>query len=207
MEQFEKITNLLENVISQMTEVYKPEIYSTDVNVINKPMADIPAGHILNINWDNIYNSFKLLTQFNLEMAKEIKTLAEQCPYGVGDILFTSSNSNPNTRWPKTTWKKITEGFIHPVVDNDNLFKTINKIGGKYEASLLLKHLPEHDHEVGGFTDTRWGFSPSVQAWGEQFKSGKGGMLWRLKTNKIGGNEPFSITPKYITKYIWERVS
>ncbi|MGL4254396.1 MAG: phage baseplate protein, partial [Fusobacteriaceae bacterium] len=96
---------------------------------------------------------------------------------------------------------------IHPVVDSDDLFKTINKTGGVYKTKLSLNQMPKHDHDVGGLTDTRWGFSPSIQQAGEQFKSGKGGMLWRLKTNKVGGNEDLSILPKYITKYIWERVA
>ncbi|MEG0135810.1 MAG: hypothetical protein RR795_01195 [Cetobacterium sp.] len=207
MNKLDQLTKTLEDVISNITEVYKPEIYSTDVNTLNKPMADIPTGHILNTNWDNLCNSLKLLTNFNIEMAKEVKVLLEACPHGVGEVLITSSNTNPETRWPKTKWKRITEGFIHPVIDGDSLFKTLNQTGGNYEINLLLKHLPEHGHDVGGFTDARWGFSPSIQQSGEQFKSGKGGTLWKLKTDKIGEGKPFSIVPKYITKYIWERVS
>lgn len=203
----ESIQENLKLVISKIVEVYKPEIYDTEVTVLNKPMADIPAGHILNINWDNICGSFKALVEVNKESLEYIQELLKRCPYGVGDILITSSNTNPVTRWPGTSWKRITEGFIHPVVDEDDLFKTINKTGGVYKTKLSLNQMPEHEHDVGGLTDTRWGFAPSVQQAGEQFKSGKGGMLWKLKTNKVGGNEDLNILPKYITKYIWERVA
>ena len=73
------------------------------------------------------------------------------------------------------------------------------------DGTPSLNQMPKHGHDVGGLTDTRWGFAPSTQQFGEQFNSGKSGMLWRLKTDTVGGNEDLSILPKYITKYIWER--
>lgn len=193
----------LNQVIASIVEVYKPEIYDTNKNILNKPMADIPAGHILNVNWDNICNSFKILTEVTLESIKQLEIVSNRCPYEIGDLLITSANSNPGTRWPGTTWTKITQGFIKPTVDNQNP----NIVGGTDTFTISKDNLPNISLNVGGLTDTRWGFSPSTQQWGEQFKSGKGGNLWRLKTEPLGKGQRISFTPKFITKHVWERVS
>ena len=54
----------LDNIATIMTDVENPEVYSKDINHINKPIANIKFGHILNINWDNIVNTFKIVQKF-----------------------------------------------------------------------------------------------------------------------------------------------
>lgn len=54
----------LEEMATEMTEVKNPDVYSRDKKHINKPIANIKFGHLLNINWDNILNTFKILQKF-----------------------------------------------------------------------------------------------------------------------------------------------
>lgn len=54
----------LEEIATAIALMYDPEVYSKLKTEINKPMADVPAGHALNINWDNIINSYKIITDF-----------------------------------------------------------------------------------------------------------------------------------------------
>jgi|GEM_PF-5767741 len=54
----------LEEIATAIALMYDPEIYSKLKTDINKPMADIPVGHALNINWDNIANSYKIIKDF-----------------------------------------------------------------------------------------------------------------------------------------------
>lgn len=56
-------TNLV-NLPVTINEVYDPDVYSTDVNKINKPMEDIPFGHILNVNWENLAKGFAVLQAY-----------------------------------------------------------------------------------------------------------------------------------------------
>lgn len=54
----------LEEIATAIALMYDPEVYSKLKTEINKPMADVPAGHALNINWDNIVNSYKIIKDF-----------------------------------------------------------------------------------------------------------------------------------------------
>ena len=54
----------LDEIATAIALMYDPEIYSKLKTQINKPMADIPVGHALNINWDNIANSYKIIKEF-----------------------------------------------------------------------------------------------------------------------------------------------
>lgn len=54
----------LDRLATNMTEVENPDVYSKDENHINKPISNIKFGHILNINWDNIVNTFKIIQSF-----------------------------------------------------------------------------------------------------------------------------------------------
>lgn len=54
----------LEEIATAIALMYDPEVYSKLKTEINKPMADVPAGHALNINWDNIVNSYKVIKDF-----------------------------------------------------------------------------------------------------------------------------------------------
>ncbi len=54
----------LDRMATILTEVENPDIYAKDEKHINKPISNIKFGHILNINWDNILNTFRIIQKF-----------------------------------------------------------------------------------------------------------------------------------------------
>lgn len=54
----------LDRMATVLTEVENPDVYAKDETHINKPISNIKFGHILNINWDNILNTFRIIQKF-----------------------------------------------------------------------------------------------------------------------------------------------
>lgn len=75
--------------------------------------------------------------------------------YPVGSILLTTDTTNPNTRFPGTTWAQVSEGlFLAGVgtgVDKNSLSQEIlvgdlNSSLGEYKHTLITSELPSHTH-------------------------------------------------------------
>ena len=60
-------TKELEKLPTIITDVENSEVYSKDINHINKPIKNIKFGHLLNINWDNLAGAFTLIKKFLAE--------------------------------------------------------------------------------------------------------------------------------------------
>lgn len=95
----------LEEIATAIALMYDPEVYSKLKTEINKPMADVPAGHALNINWDNIVNSYKVIKDFlketlykeDMSMENVGSKLVQRGTSGgikVGDIYTTTPLNN-----------------------------------------------------------------------------------------------------------------
>ncbi len=54
----------LDRIATLVGEVENPDVYSKDEKYINKPISNIKFGHILNLNWDNILNTFRIIQKF-----------------------------------------------------------------------------------------------------------------------------------------------
>ena len=92
----------LDEIATVIALMYDPEVYSKLRTEINKPMADVPAGHALNINWDNIVNSYKIIKDFlketlykeDMSMENVGNKLVQRGASGgikVGDIYTTTT--------------------------------------------------------------------------------------------------------------------
>ena len=75
--------------------------------------------------------------------------------YPVGSILLTTADSNPNTRFPGTTWSQVSEGLFLAGVgigtDKNSVSQEIevgdlNSNVGEYSHQLTTSELPAHDH-------------------------------------------------------------
>lgn len=95
----------LEEIATTIALMYDPEVYSKLKTEINKPMADVPAGHALNINWDNIINSYKIIKDFlketlykeDMSMENVGSKVVQRGANGgikVGDIYTTTPSNN-----------------------------------------------------------------------------------------------------------------
>lgn len=153
--------------------------------------------------------------------------------YPVGSVYETMDSSfDPNKKWGGT-WERIKGRVLVGVDENDDDFKTANKIGGEKAHKLSVSEMPSHNHSAsekslkGGVNnisgqDKKWGLSTSgiFSNWGDtngfystsretttNYKDGF--YLDATHTHTIGntggGNAHNNLQP-YITCYIWKRV-
>lgn len=153
--------------------------------------------------------------------------------YPVGSIYETMDSSfDPNKKWGGT-WERIKGRVLIGVDENDDDFKTANKIGGEKAHKLSVSEMPSHSHSAsekslkGGVNnisgqDKTWGLTSSgiFSNWGDTnglystsrettAKYKDGFYLDATHTHTIGntggGNAHNNLQP-YITCYIWKRV-
>lgn len=55
------IKNDIERITTTIALMYDVNVYEKTLPYLNKPMANIAAGHALNINWDNIAEKFNII--------------------------------------------------------------------------------------------------------------------------------------------------
>lgn len=125
----------LDRMATVLTEVKSPDVYAKDEKHINKPISNIKFGHILNVNWDNILNTFRIVQKFFKETVlnqdvstdnianKIVKRNADKS-IEVGDIYCNSQSSN----------ETVVEGISIP-------FRKNNLIQFSENADLLMKFL------------------------------------------------------------------
>ncbi|MHD0315237.1 MAG: hypothetical protein OGM09_01410 [Fusobacterium varium] len=126
----------LEEIATAIALMYDPEVYSKLKTEINKPMADIPAGHALNINWDNIVNSYKVIKDFlketlykeDMSMENIGSKLVQRGTNGgikVGDI-YSSTSMIDTFKSGSGIAYKTTEGVIQYCNDYSKFFEVVN---------------------------------------------------------------------------------
>lgn len=153
--------------------------------------------------------------------------------YPVGSIYETMDSSfDPNKKWGGT-WERIKGRVLIGVDENDDDFKTANKIGGEKAHKLSVSEMPSHRHSAsekslkGGVNnisgqDKTWGLTSSgiFSNWGDTnglystsrettAKYKDGFYLDATHTHTIGntgGENAHNNLQPYITCYIWKRV-
>ena len=134
-----------------------------------------------------------------------------KCPYEVGDVLTTRNAADPATRWPGTSWQKITDRFILGAGGSYSVGAT----GGEASHVLTVNEMPSHDHlEYADFghscpealiSDN--GTGPTIN--GYYYSSG-GTLLQSRKhigTSSTGSGAAHNNMPPYIALYFWERIA
>lgn len=76
-------------------------------------------------------------------------TAAKYVP-DVGELYITKSQTNPNEKWPGTTWDYLGEGLTLRTAKAD--FSNIGQIVGADTVTLVTANLPAHTHTIGGNT-------------------------------------------------------
>lgn len=111
--------NNLNFLATRIQEVFDPAIYEKNRGYINKPMEDITFGHLLNINWENITDSFNVLKNYML-----------QAVY----VDIVSNENKPNTLVMRGASSGIQVGdiFTNTAIGNTAL---TNGIGIAYKSS------------------------------------------------------------------------
>lgn len=128
-----------------------------------------------------------------------------KCPYEVGDVMTTRNAADPATRWPGTSWQRITDRFIFGAGGSYGVGTT----GGEASHVLTVDEMPAHLHR-----GMYWGPGSSNQ-FGVNY-SGTG--MWRFEytnasseanfyTGYTGGSAAHNNMPPYLALYIWERIA
>ena len=129
-----------------------------------------------------------------------------KCPYEVGDVLTTRNAADPATRWPGTSWQRITDRFILGAGGSYGVGAT----GGEASHVLTSEEMPRHLH-----SGMHWGTSSNALQFGV---NGSGSGFWRLSyssaaseanfyTGYTGGSAAHNNMPPYVALYIWERTA
>ena len=78
---------------------------------------------------------------------QEIEHLLLDFAHPVGSVIESlSSTFNPNTLWPWTTWRQLTDVFLFAAGGDQSL----NATGGEATHSITLAELPTHTHAMYG---------------------------------------------------------
>ncbi|MCI6033164.1 hypothetical protein [Fusobacterium varium] len=139
----------LEEIATAIALMYDPEVYSKLKTEINKPMADIPAGHALNINWDNIVNSYKVIKDFlketlykeDMSMENIGSKLVQRGTNGgikVGDIYTTTPLNNGAIASNSGIAYKDSDGMLK-YTNNFAEFRKLTNTISKDEMNIVEK--------------------------------------------------------------------
>lgn len=214
--QIVEVTTTLQNneIINDITFEYG-KANKTEIKDIRKISASV----------EEISNNIKYID-------KKISDLLNMF-YPVGSVYETMDSSfDPNKKWGGT-WERIKGRVLVGVDENDDDFKTANKVGGEKTHKLSISEMPSHSHSAskkslkGGVNNISgqgktWGltssgifsnlgdtngFYPTSKNTTTNYKDGF--YLDATHTHTIGntgeGNAHNNLQP-YVTCFIWKRV-
>lgn len=159
----------LENLPTAITEVENPEVYSKDINHINKPIKNIKFGHLLNINWDNLAGAFTLIRKFlaeaiyrqnvdNKNTAGKIVCRNADKSIEVGDI-YCSSKTDEEPNIDNVALAFLKDGRLAFSTNKDLLrdYLQLNKDGIVQDIRMAGKvETYAHAPLVNGYVVTRY---------------------------------------------------
>lgn len=154
----------LDEIATVIALMYDPEVYSKLKTEINKPMADVPAGHALNINWDNIANSYKIIKEFLKEtlykedmsmenVGNKLVQRGEKGGITVGDIYTTTAFNSGSIPKNCGIAYKDSDGMIK-YTNNFEEFRKLTNTISKDEMSVVEKIDTNGTFDMWGGTRT-----------------------------------------------------
>ncbi len=88
---------------------------------------------------------------------QEIERLMLDFAHPVGSVIESLSRTfNPNTLWPWTTWRQLTDVFLFAAGGS----KTLNATGGEASHTITQAEMPNHVHPVPGYAASDPNTSP-----------------------------------------------
>ena len=118
-------------------------------------------------------------------------------PFEIGDLFFTTNNTNPSNRFGGT-WELYAKGKTIVGIDPDDTdFNSINKTGGEKTHTLTINEMPEHNHSMAYGTNT------SSPGFGVTVAAGDGPYYTTQIIQNEGGNQAHNNLQPFIVSYIW----
>lgn len=126
------------------------------------------------------------------------------CP--IGSLRFSSTNTNPSTIFPGTTWEAYAQGKLlrnsGAVTDKEGNVETftLGGTGGEYEHEITIDEMVKHRHQLYYAPNSQGGQTHADIGHGSD-----GGTRYTL--SYVGGNVAReNMMPSY-TCYIWRRTA
>ena len=127
----------------------------------------------------------------------------DDCPYWVGDVLVTMSETSPQQRWPWTSWEQITDCMLR-AADNTH---PAGSTGGAWEVVQTVEQMPKHKHSYPSY---QRGY-PSNHSEDGLYITPVGRTPYSdvdyspVRTTSTGTGKPMPIVNKYTACYMWKR--
>ncbi len=205
-------------VEAELPKVIKPLVYykgSTD-SVICLDGGSITPGYKLtyqsNVKYgdgdsgirfgdDQPHNNMPPYYTANAQIRARVDTIQAHltaCPYEVGDILQTKSETLPSERWPGTEWAAI-ESFLLGAGTSHAAGST----GGSETHTLTAEEIPEIP-----VTGDIIGTNGAMSGQGDYVIGYKSlPSIWNPNLKIAGGGQAHNNMPPYTAVYIWERTA
>lgn len=121
--------------------------------------------------------------------------------YPVGSIYINMvDQTSPATKFPGTTWDRITNRFIYGCADGE-----AGMTGGEATHTLTINEMPAHDHDsmLRYHHYNANGTSHNRSTW----EDGPNNSVDNFMTGSRGGGTAHNNMPPYVKAYMWVRVS
>ena len=121
------------------------------------------------------------------------------CPFPVGGIYISTSNTSPSTIWSGTSWSQIQDTFLLSAGST----YTAGATGGEATHTLTTDEIPSHTHSVSGFN---YG-SEECQRYTDNSKTVGSNDGSTITSGTAGGGQAHNNMPPYLVVYMWERTA
>lgn len=173
-------------------------------------------------------DSMKIITPAVLQAVLEaFKTDAIKYVRPIGSIFETTTNDDPNTLWPGTTWEKMAAGLVlvsaGTYTESGTTYTyTLGATGGEAKHKLTTGELASHSHVASCSTDGNHTHTVSdIITRGSDQNAGAGGSnYWSNRTtstdgahshiitiNTTGNNQAHENRPPYTVVIRWKRTA
>ena len=140
-------------------------------------------------------------TPLSPEILNKMQTDLLKVVFPIGSTYITQENTNPNSILGFGTWERL-EGKVCLGLDEDDTdLDTIGKIGGEKEHTLTVNEMPEHSHNLDGYTDI------VSNTGNEYYKTVRGSNSYGTGSTKNsgGGQSHNNMQPYEVVGYMWIR--
>lgn len=127
----------------------------------------------------------------------------KECPYAIGDYLYTSNATSPATRWPGTTWSQVAAGTSLIAAGTGY---ALNSTGGEATHTLTVNEIPAHGHIITNPGSLGVYQTSGTEGYGVTpgYSGQKGNS--RFYAQNTGGGQAHNNMPPYKAVNIWLRV-
>jgi hypothetical protein len=129
----------------------------------------------------------------------KLNSILSGCPYKVGDILLSTSGTNPSGQFPGTTWSAWGSGRVPLGMGSNGTtnYTSVESTGGEEKHKLTVAEMPSHTHPV----PINWSHAGNAGS----DRATPSGPNTVFDTQASGGDGAHNNMQPYITCFMWKR--